>query len=117
MLLLNEYCGIPQKVGGGKSSAGLPAQHDHKANPRRWAGLAVLLMGSFLPALGKHPVRLSITHKLSTDCGSEFDVYQARQASPHDHVSGWRIVGPGQIAAESRDFGQICGELFRCAVW
>ena len=53
---------------------------------------------------------LSITHKLSTESGSEFDVYQTRQASPHDHVSGWRVVGPGQIAAELRDLGQICGE-------
>jgi hypothetical protein len=32
---------------------------------------------------------LSITHNLGTDCSSEFDVYEARPTSPHDHVAGW----------------------------
>ncbi|MGB8064086.1 MAG: hypothetical protein WCF26_19495 [Candidatus Sulfotelmatobacter sp.] len=48
----------------------------------------------------KRPAELSITHKLSTDDGSQFYVGQASQASPHDFIAGWRVVGTREVAAE-----------------
>jgi len=61
-----------------------------------------------IPAIvGKRSVVLSITHKLSTDDRSQFDVGQTSQASPHDFVAGRWIVGTSKIATESGEFDQI----------
>src|ERR1035438_8215334 len=54
--------------------------------------------------------RLSITHKLSTDGGPQFDIRKTGQSSPHHHVAGWRIVRSGEVAAKPRNLGEIGGE-------
>ena len=58
----------------------------------------------------KRPVQLSITHKLSTDGGPQFDIRKTGQSSPHHHVAGWRIVRSGEVAAKPRNLGEIGGE-------
>ena len=50
---------------------------------------------------------LSITHKLSTDGGSRFDICKTRQSSPHNEVARWRISLPGEVTAQSGNFGQM----------
>ena len=55
----------------------------------------------------KHPVKLSITHNFRPDDGAQLDVGEARQSAPHDGVAWRRIVGAGEIAAESGDLGQV----------
>ncbi len=52
-------------------------------------------------------VNLSITHKSGGGDGSGFDVDQAREAFPYGHVSGRRIAGPCEVAAEPRDLDKI----------
>ena len=46
---------------------------------------------------------LSITHKLSTYGGSQLDMSESRQTSPHDQVARWRIISPREITT------QLCG--------
>ena len=55
--------------------------------------------------LRKRPVTLSITHKVSTDGGPQFDISETGQASPHDQVAGWRIGSTSEIAPELCDLG------------
>lgn len=52
----------------------------------------------------KRPAGLSITHKLSTDDRSQFNVGQANQTSPHDLIARWRIMCTSQIAAQEGEF-------------
>ena len=56
------------------------------------------------------PVKLSITHKFGRDGSTQFDVSKARQSTPHDGISGRRIVGPGEIAAEPSDLVEVVRE-------
>jgi hypothetical protein len=53
---------------------------------------------------------LSITQKLSTNDGSQFDVGESSQASPHDFVAGRGIVRASQVAAESGESSQVGAE-------
>lgn len=46
------------------------------------------------------PLILSITHMLSAEQETEFDIGEARQAAPYDHVAGWCISGTGAIIAD-----------------
>ncbi|MET4484321.1 hypothetical protein ABIB66_008893 [Bradyrhizobium sp. F1.13.3] len=56
-------------------------------------------LGPSRSEIGKHPVRLSITHISSCcDFGAEFDIRESREAAPDDSISRWRIAGPGQVA-------------------
>jgi hypothetical protein len=50
---------------------------------------------------------LSITHKPHAEGGAQSDIGEAREAAPHDHVAGRRILGAGEITAEPGDLGQI----------
>ncbi len=43
----------------------------------------------------------------TSQAGTDFDVGEARPPAPHDNVSGRRVMGAGEIAAEPRDLGQI----------
>jgi transposase len=49
------------------------------------------------------PVPLSITHKFHSDHCAQGDVSKPWQTSPHDGISGRRIVGTSEIAAEPSD--------------
>lgn len=60
--------------------------------------------------LRTRPARLSITHKFGRDGSTQFDVSKARQSTPHDGISGRRIVGPGEIAAEPSDLVEVVRE-------
>ena len=51
------------------------------------------------------PAILSITHKLSPDHGTPFNISETGQSSPHHHVAGWRIGGTSEIATELCDLG------------
>lgn len=53
------------------------------------------------------PIKLSITHISRSDFDADLDVGQAGQPAPDDDVSGRRIAGSGEIAAKSRELGQI----------
>jgi hypothetical protein len=44
-------------------------------------------------------VRLSITHNCGKRC-AEFDIGQSGETTPHHDISGWRIAGSGEVAAE-----------------
>nr|WP_244627091.1 NAD(P)H-dependent oxidoreductase [Microvirga tunisiensis] len=56
---------------------------------------------------------LSITHKPHAEGGAEFDIGEAREAAPHDHVAGRWILGAGEVAAEPGDLGQIVCQRWR----
>ena len=51
--------------------------------------------------------RLSITHNFCSDDGAQSDIRQARHPTPHDCITGRRIAGTREIAAEPGDFGQV----------
>lgn len=51
----------------------------------------------------KHPVKLSITDKFSSDHDTSRYVGETAQPAPHDGITGWRIAGAGEITAEPRD--------------
>jgi hypothetical protein len=55
----------------------------------------------------KWGISLSITHKPHAEGGAQSDIGEAREAAPHDHVAGRRILGAGEITAEPGDLGQI----------
>jgi hypothetical protein len=48
--------------------------------------------------------RLSITHNFTRHGGAEFNISEARQPAPHYSISGWRVIGSGEIAAEPSNF-------------
>jgi len=53
-------------------------------------------------------VKLSITHISDcSDLGANFDVSQSRETAPDDYISGCRISGPRQIAAQSCEFDEV----------
>lgn len=55
-----------------------------------------------------HPAGLSITHKwLGGELDAKSDVHEPSPTSPHDHVARWRVVSSIEIAAQSRDLGQV----------
>ena len=51
----------------------------------------------------KHPEGLSITHNVGLQGCSQGYVVQTRETTPHDDVSGRRILGTGEITAEPGD--------------
>ena len=67
--------GYPKRPGAEDLAAALPAQHEHKASPLRWAGLAVLLVGSFLPALDFFIVNIALP-SIRQGLGAGDDVLQ-----------------------------------------
>jgi predicted MFS family arabinose efflux permease len=67
--------GFPNRPEAEDLAAALPAQHEHKANPRRWAGLTVLLVGSFLPALDFFIVNIALP-SIRQGLGAGDDVLQ-----------------------------------------
>lgn len=66
--------------------------------------------------VGKRPAVLSITHKSSTDEDAKFDVIESRHTAPHDRVSRWGIFGPGQVASQPGNFGEIGTKRCRLAL-
>lgn len=62
------------------------------------------------------PVLLSITHKLSPQDESEFDIGQTGHATPHYSASGRGVFGTRQVAAQPSDLRQIRGEHRRAVL-
>ena len=58
------------------------------------------------------PAKLSITHIGDLQRGTKGDVVQPGEAAPHDDVARRGILGPGEIAAEPGDLGQVAGQGF-----
>lgn len=63
---------------------------------------------------GKPPVKLSITHKFSSDDGAQRDVGEACQPAPHDSIAGRRITGAGEITAEPGDLDLVRERFLSC---
>jgi CheY-like chemotaxis protein len=85
----------------------LLANEYHQHNPER----PVILLSEVIseaecPSIDALFV-LSITHKPHAEGGAQSDIGEAREAAPHDHVAGRRILGAGEITAEPGDLGQI----------
>ena len=57
------------------------------------------------------------TSSACSDCDTEGDVVEARQATTDNDVSGWRIVVAGEVAAEHGDLEQIGGECPAQDAW
>lgn len=53
---------------------------------------------------------LSLTREPLGEGGGQCDIGEAREAAPHDHGAGRRILGAGEVAAELGDLGQIVGK-------
>jgi MFS family permease len=67
--------GLPKRPEVKVRAAALPPHQEHKATPLRWAGLAVLLVGSFLPALDFFIVNLALP-SIRQGLGAGDDVLQ-----------------------------------------
>jgi hypothetical protein len=73
-----------------------------RRSPLFWALVRMTML-----ILRTRPAKLSITHKFHSDRRTQRDVSEARHSTPHDGISGRRIVGTRKITAEPRDFDQI----------
>jgi hypothetical protein len=72
-----------------------------------WIEAANVELSGGPPVNCKRDGSLSITHKILSNRKTQFDIDEAGDASPHDHVSGRRIPGAGEVAAKTGDFYQV----------
>src|ERR1700692_131702 len=60
------------------------------------------------------PANLSITHN-SGQGGAGLDVGWSRETAPHHDISGWWIVGSGEVAAEPGNLREVFRQA--CPGW
>jgi hypothetical protein len=74
-------------------------------------------VGRKKPSVDDHPgtYRLLITHIFSSQSGAQCDVGEAGYPTPHDNISGRRIIFAREIATKARNLDQVGAKSF--AVW